>query len=484
MQLHLERPENAPPGTRPPRDGWLAPSLITGSLRLVDVLVVLASGLAAYYGRFGSLGMDSFKVYSLALGCLVSVNAFHLAGLYRFQLLVDLVAQARRLLFTWPLVIGSLLMLGFLAGLLDEVSRGWVVLWLLLGLFGLIAVRALTRLQVMRWQRAGRLTLKIVVIGAGEHGRRLIEHLRVREPHVDIIGLFDDRRDRIPDFVAGYPVLGTVDDLLLFVRRQRVDQVVLALPWSAEERLLAWLKKLKTLPMDIRLCPDISNLELPHRGVSQLGGVPVLTVSERPIAGWDKVVKSLEDRLLASLILFLILPLLLAVAVAIRLTSPGPVFFRQRRYGFNNEVIEIFKFRSMYSDHCSTGPGPVPQATRHDDRVTPLGRILRRTSLDELPQLINVLRGDMSIVGPRPHAVAHHEEYARLIDEYLARHKVKPGITGWAQVNGLRGETDTLDKMQRRVEHDLYYIENWSLAFDLRIILKTILVGFSHPNAY
>ena len=484
VQLYLEQTEKTEQRPRPKDGDWLAPSLITGSLRLIDVLVVLASGLMAYYARFGAVGIDTFKIYSLAIGCLVTLNVFHLAGLYQFQHLTNLFEQARRLLVAWPLVIASLLMLGFAAGLLDEVSRAWVAMWLLFGFMGLMAVRALARLRILRWYQAGRLTLNIAVIGAGEHGRRFIEHLRQQERHVNIIGLFDDRRDRIPDFIAGFPVLGTVDDLLLFARRYRIDQVVVALPWGAEERLLAWLKKLKTLPADIRLCPDVIGFHLPHRGVSHIAGVPMLNVFEKPITGWDSVIKSVEDRVLASLILLIILPLMLVVAAAIKLTSPGPVFFKQKRYGFNNEIIEVYKFRSMYVDRCSSEAGPVAQATKDDDRITPLGRILRKTSLDELPQFINVVRGEMSIVGPRPHAVAHNEQYAMLIDEYLARHKVKPGITGWAQVNGLRGETDTLDKMERRVQYDLHYIENWSLAFDIRIILMTLLVGFVHRNAY
>ena len=484
MQLSLERQQETQRQHHAARGDWLAPSLITGSLRLLDVLVVLASGLIAYYFRFETLGIDTFTIYSLAVGCMISVNAFHLAGLYQFQRLTDLAEQTRRLLVSWPLVVGCLVMLGFVAGLLDEVSRGWVALWLLLGFVGLLSARACSRLQLLRWYRAGRLTLNIAVIGAGEHGRRFIEHLRQQERHVNIIGLFDDRRDRIPDFIAGYPVLGTVDDLLLFARRNRIDQIIVALPWGAEDRLLGWLKKLKTLPADIRLCPDVIGFHLPHRGVSHIAGVPMLNVFEKPIAGWDGVVKALEDRLLATLILMMISPLMLGVALAIKLTSPGPVFFKQKRYGFNNEIIEVFKFRSMHVERCSGDSGQIAQATRDDDRITPLGRMLRRTSLDELPQFINVVRGEMSIVGPRPHAVAHNEQYAQLVDEYLARHKVKPGITGWAQVNGLRGETDTLDKMERRVQFDLHYIENWSLGFDLKIILQTLLVGFSHPNAY
>jgi putative colanic acid biosynthesis UDP-glucose lipid carrier transferase len=193
----------------------------------------------------------------------------------------------------------------------------------------------------------------------------------------------------------------------------------------------------------------------------------------------------MEDRVLAAAILVIILPLVLLIALAIKLDSRGPVIFRQKRYGFNNEVIEVLKFRSMYVDRCDKAVGAaVVQATKQDPRITRIGGILRRTSLDELPQFINVLMGTMSIVGPRPHAVSHNEQYARLIDEYLARHRVKPGITGWAQVNGLRGETETLEKMAQRVRYDLYYIENWSLLFDIRIILRTLFVGFVNQNAY
>jgi Undecaprenyl-phosphate glucose phosphotransferase len=286
----------------------------------------------------------------------------------------------------------------------------------------------------------------------------------------------------VPDYVGGYPVLGTVNELLGFARRNLIDQIIVALPWDAENRLLAWMKKLRSLPVDVRLCPDMIGFHLPHRQVTHIGGVPMLNVFEKPLAGWNYIVKIMEDRVLAAGILVLIMPLLLVLCALIKLDSRGPVLFRQKRYGFNNEVIEVFKFRTMYVDGCDDQA--VAQATKQDPRVTRVGRILRRTSLDELPQFLNVLSGTMSIVGPRPHAVAHNEQYSRLIDEYLARHRVKPGITGWAQVNGLRGETETLDKMEQRVRYDLYYIENWSLLFDIRIILRTLFVGFSHPNAY
>jgi Undecaprenyl-phosphate glucose phosphotransferase len=208
----------------------------------------------------------------------------------------------------------------------------------------------------------------------------------------------------------------------------------------------------------------------------------MLNVFEKPLAGWNYIVKSMEDRVLAAAILVVILPVLLVLCALIKLDSRGPVLFRQKRYGLNGEVIEVFKFRTMYVDHCEDQL--VVQATRDDPRATRIGRILRRTSLDELPQFINVLMGTMSIVGPRPHAVAHDEQYARLIEDYPARQRVKPGITGWAQVNGLRGETETLEKMEQRVRYDLYYIDNWSLLLDLRIILRTALIASRDSFAY
>jgi putative colanic acid biosynthesis UDP-glucose lipid carrier transferase len=213
-------------------------------------------------------------------------------------------------------------------------------------------------------------------------------------------------------------------------------------------------------------------------------GVPLLDVLQRPFSRWGYLVKTLEDYVLGALLLIAVAPLMLIIAIAVRLDTPGPVLFRQQRYGFNNRTIQVLKFRTMRDQVGETRADQAVQATRHDPRLTRVGRWLRRTSLDELPQLLNVLRGEMSIVGPRPHMVAHNEKYASLIDSYLGRHRVKPGITGWAQVNGLRGETDTLEKMERRIQYDLDYIEQWSLAFDLRIIARTMLVGFVHQNAY
>jgi Undecaprenyl-phosphate glucose phosphotransferase len=464
---------------------WLSPAVVVGILRVADAVIVLFAAIAAYITRFHNLDeFGTLELYGGMLALVLTTNILQLAGLYQFSQLTNLFGQSGRLLLAWAAVMLSLLALGFMTKApLVGTSRLWVGLWFVYGFFGLFTARLVLKHQIQRWQAGGRLTRNLVIVGAGEHGQRLLEHLaRHGDSAERVIGVFDDRSGRIPDFVGGFPVLGTVDDLLAFARRTAIDQIIVALPWDAENRLLAWMKKLRSLPVDVRLCPDMIGFHLPHRQVTHIGGVPMLNVFEKPLAGWNYIVKILEDRVLAAGILALIMPLLLLIAALIKLDSRGPVLFRQKRYGFNNEVIEVFKFRTMYVDRCEDQL--VVQATKHDPRVTRIGRILRRTSLDELPQFLNVLMGSMSIVGPRPHAVAHNEQYSRLIDEYLARHRVKPGITGWAQVNGLRGETETLEKMEQRVRYDLYYIENWSLLFDIRIILRTLFVGFSHPNAY
>jgi Undecaprenyl-phosphate glucose phosphotransferase len=282
--------------------------------------------------------------------------------------------------------------------------------------------------------------------------------------------------------VEGYPHRGTIDDLVHYVRTHPVDEVIVAIPWHDAADIQAIVKRLKVLPINVKLCPDYVGWTLPVRRFLPLAGIPMLAVLERPLSGWNFVLKALEDRVLAAILIVLFAPVLLLIAMAIKLDSPGPVFFRQKRYGFNNNPITVYKFRTMHvgADSDLT----VQQARRNDPRVTRVGAILRRTSLDELPQLLNVLNGEMSLVGPRPHAVVHNEQYAKIIDDYLSRHRVKPGITGWAQVNGLRGETDTPEKMARRVQFDLYYIDNWSLLFDIKILLLTPFLGFVNKNAY
>jgi Undecaprenyl-phosphate glucose phosphotransferase len=286
--------------------------------------------------------------------------------------------------------------------------------------------------------------------------------------------------------VAGAPKLGTVDDLVEFTRLTRVDLILVSLPLTAEERVLAMVRKLWVLPVDVRLAAHMNRLRFRPRAYSYIGNVPVLDIFDKPLADWNLVLKSVFDRIVGALALVALAPVLAAVAVAVKLDSRGPVLFRQRRYGFNNELVEVFKFRSMYVDKADATAARL--VTKDDPRVTRVGRFIRKTSLDELPQLFNVVfTGNLSLVGPRPHALqakAEHRLYEEAVDGYFARHRVKPGITGWAQINGWRGETDTQEKIQRRVEHDLYYIENWSLLFDIYILIRTPFALLKSENAY
>jgi Undecaprenyl-phosphate glucose phosphotransferase len=303
---------------------------------------------------------------------------------------------------------------------------------------------------------------------------------------VRICGLFDDRSgERSPPIVAGVPKLGTVADLVRFTRLTRVDLVLVSLPLTAEERVLQMVRKLWVLPVDVRLAAHMNRLRFRPRAYSYIGNVPVLDIFDKPIADWNMVMKTVFDRVVGLLILIALSPVMLATAIAVKLDSPGPILFRQRRLGFNNEVVEIFKFRSLYHEHAD--PNARQVVTKGDSRVTWVGRFIRKTSLDELPQLFNVLRGELSLVGPRPHAIeapTANRLWEEVVDSYFARHRVKPGLTGWAQINGWRGELDTQEKLQNRVECDLYYIENWSLGFDLYILFRTPFALLRSENAY
>ncbi|MDX9944198.1 MAG: undecaprenyl-phosphate glucose phosphotransferase, partial [Azonexus sp.] len=275
--------------------------------------------------------------------------------------------------------------------------------------------------------------------------------------------------------------VGTFDELVEMARAGKVDYVYITLPMKAESRIIELVNALSDTTASVYMVPNFFVFDIMHGKMSSLDGIPVLSLHETPFYGVDGWVKRAEDIVVASLILMLIALPMLAIALGVKLSSPGPILFKQRRYGLNGSVVEVWKFRSMTTmDNGDT----VIQARRGDARITPFGAFLRRTSLDELPQFFNVLQGGMSVVGPRPHAVAHNEQYRGLIRGYMLRHKVKPGITGWAQVNGWRGETETLEKMSMRVKYDLEYVQHWSLWMDLKIIFLTIFKGFINKNAY
>jgi len=451
-------------------------------VRLGDVAIVVVASLVAYWLRHGTFDLPESYLVALILGAALTAQYFHLARLYELDNLLRLTTQLGRLLASWLAVIVTLLAIAFVTKTSQQYSRTFILLWVPLTFLGFLTLRIVVAIALTRLRDHGELTCNVVLFGAGEYGQRLARHLRdSREANLRIVGIFDRRHTRVPDEIAGVPVLGGVEELMAFVRDNRVDEIIIALPWRAGGNLLELAQTLKSVPVDVKWCPETLAFEMPVRQLSMVADVPMITVFERPIHGWNRIAKAIEDRVGAVLILVAFSPLWALIVLAVRLDSPGPALFRQKRYGFNNNEITVLKFRTM---RAVPDDENVPQAQRDDPRVTRVGRFLRRSSLDEMPQIFNVLRGEMSLIGPRPHAVAHNIKYQALIDQYLSRHRVKPGITGWAQVNGLRGETTTAEHMRRRVEHDLYYIDNWSLLFDLRILALTLLVGFVSKNAY
>ena len=302
-----------------------------------------------------------------------------------------------------------------------------------------------------------------------------------REEGRDFLGWFDDRGDERIHEDAADKLLGSLKEVASYIRLHSVKEVYITLPLGSQPRILELLESVQGTTASIFFVPDVFGISIIQGRLQDMNGVPVVGICETPFTGTNELVKRISDLVLASIILVLISPLLLAIAIGVKLSSPGPVVFRQKRNGLDGSEITVYKFRSMTTqDNGSV----VVQARKDDARITPFGAFLRRTSLDELPQFFNVLQGRMSIVGPRPHAVAHNEQYRELIKAYMVRHKVKPGITGWAQVNGLRGETETIDKMKARVEYDLEYLRNWSLGLDLQIIVRTVRVLFFDRNAY
>jgi len=327
---------------------------------------------------------------------------------------------------------------------------------------------------------------RAVIVGSGIGGTRLVRLLhRLDERSLRVLGIVDDQADLPEGLVEGVPLLGPVGQLFALLRRGLVDEVVLALPWSEERRILQLIDVLADYPVHVRLAPDLISYHFPRRVSTDLHGHPTLAVAERPISGWSSVVKQAEDYVIGAVALAVCAIPMALIALAIRLDSPGPVLFRQRRTGFNNRDFEMLKFRTMH--HHMAEPRIRAQTTRNDPRVTRVGALLRRTSLDELPQIFNVLRGHMSIVGPRPHAPgtqAGSRPFEQVVDRYAARHRVKPGLTGLAQVRGFRGETRTEDKLIRRVESDLEYIDTWSLWLDLSIMVRTLVIVLRMQNAY
>lgn len=458
-------------------------------IRLLEFFVVLGSGAVAVLLVRDTMSADTATDYTRVV--FVSAIAYGVLaeslGCYDIDAQFSLRRAWQRVLTTWVTVALFMITLGFLLKSSDVVSRAWALGWFGGGAVALLTVRAGSTMWVRRLKNRGTFNQRVAIFGAGQQGTRFANYVQSHDRlTITLVGFFDDRTDgRVPSVAANVPVLGNLSALVSMIRDGRIDQVVVALPWSAEDRLQQVVSRLALTPVKIRLAPDLASFAFARRPLVLLGEMPVMTLFERPISGMDAAVKSIEDKVLTVLILALIWPLLILIAVAIKLDSPGPVFFRQPREGFNNQTFRVFKYRSMHQDHAEIER--IHQASRGDPRITRVGRLLRRTSLDELPQLFNVLKGDMSLVGPRPHAAstrAGGRLFSDVVASYAARHKVKPGITGWAQVCGWRGETDTEVKLVKRFEHDLYYIENWSLPFDFYILFRTIGSVLLQRNAF
>ena len=466
----------------------MSPRLITGLVRMGEFfgLLAIACGVLAYYLSVEWL-MSVQYTSAVLLGSILAVGFTQAIDGYQISVLRSFVGQISKALTGFTLAMLSLVVIGFFAKISIEYSRVWFGGWYLGGMAFVVIYRAAIASYVKHIIADGRLERRAVIVGGGEPAAELIRSLEAqRDSDIRICGIFDDRSgDRSPAIVAGYPKLGTVPELVDFARMARIDMLIVSLPLSAEKRVLQLLKRLWVLPVDIRLSAHTNKLRFRPRSYSYEGAVPFLDVFDKPIADWDGIMKRGFDILFSLMGLIVLSPLILGTMIAIRLESKGPVIFRQKRYGFNNEVIEVLKLRSMY--HEMSDPDARNVVTKGDPRVTKVGRFIRKTSIDELPQLVNVLKGELSLVGPRPHAVNAHTKnqlWDDVVDGYFARHKVKPGVTGWAQINGWRGEVDNEEKIRQRVNCDLYYIENWSLLLDLYILFLTPFRLLNTENAY
>lgn len=418
----------------------------------------------------------------------VAVVVFYIVaqanGLYRPWRSEPLRKELLKLWVTWSSVVPLLLMIAFVSKVSEDYSRQVVLSWFVATPILQSFFRVAARLSLQEARSRGMNSRTVAIVGASKLGESLARSMQASTwMGLRVVGFFDDRHpSRLhpvdPDVGA---LAGDFDNLLERAKNGLVDVVYIALPLRAEPRINSYIRRLSDTTASVYVAYDFGGFDILRAQWGAVGDVPVMSVVENPFHGVDGFTKRVEDLLVGSLIMLLIAIPMLAISIGVKLSSPGPVFFRQRRYGLNGEELRVFKFRSM---RVMEDGEEVKQATKGDARITPFGGFLRRTSLDELPQFLQVLSGEMSIVGPRPHAVLHNEQYRSLIQGYMLRHKVKPGITGWAQVNGWRGETDTLDKMEKRVEFDLAYIRNWGLLWDLKIIWMTVFGGMGGRNAY
>ena len=463
--------------------------LLAGAVRLGDFAALTALGYAtlAMAGVLFADALDPLQVAVIPAGAALTVLFVQAIDGYQIPSFREYAFQLGRVIAAWGMLFTGVAALAFFTGRVEADEGMLVARWFAGGVGWFVLSRLALTHRVRGWTRDGRLERRAVIVGGGKLAEGIIRGLEAQPGNdIRICGIFDDRDDaRSPAMVEGYPKLGTIPELVEFGRIIKLDMLIVALPVSAAVRVQQLLRQLWVLPVDIRLSAHADKLKFRARNYSYEGSLPFIDVVDKPLADWDAVSKRVFDLVIGTAALICLAPIMIGAAIAVKATSKGPVFFRQKRFGFNNEVVSIWKFRSMFTEMSDFD---VKQAvTKGDPRVTPVGRFIRKTSIDELPQLFNVLAGELSLVGPRPHAVNAQTEnhlWDTVVDGYFARHKVKPGVTGWAQINGWRGEIDTPEKIRKRVEHDIFYIENWSLLFDLKILALTPFRLFNTENAY
>jgi Undecaprenyl-phosphate glucose phosphotransferase len=449
--------------------------------RMFDVAMIVAGALVASQIRFDDVSQRSFYLAFVAFAAAFSLAVFPALGVYESWRGRSKSALAGQVALSWLIVQACAMVLMFSLHRIDFVSRLWFVYWTAMAAAGMIAGRMVTHTVLGRVRNAGLNLKQVAVAGCGEHCDEIVRK-------IDLAPAAGFRATAAYNVQTGatmntrVPVFEDHDAFANYVRTQNVGEVWLALPLTEERTILKLVDEFRNDLINIRFMPDVRTLSLFEGSVTNLLGVPTINLAASPLPPNAMMQKEIFDRLFAAAALIAVAPVMIGCAMAVKLTSRGPVFFKQRRKGADGRVFSIYKFRSMRM-HVEK-EGELRQATRNDPRITRVGAFLRRTSLDELPQFFNVLRGDMSVVGPRPHALEHDDLYQKVVSGYIHRYRIKPGITGWAQVNGFRGETDRIEKMEGRVAHDLYYLGNWSFGLDMKIIFATIFKGLRHTNAY
>jgi len=438
------------------------------------LLVIIVTFLLAYLTRFGYTALPNYYLIALLVVIVVAVIVLPATGAFRREFEWAVLRRLRRLIAGWAIVVLVLVSVAAMLKTTDYYSRIWFGMWVIYGTLGLAIMMMSSHWAAIRRREKSRGTRRIALVGSGEAAARVERRIRT-DPASDMRVVARFGQAWSDDAVM------PLSQMARHVEELGIREVWIAADWEDKSLLHDSLDALKESVVDVNVVPDFDQYRLLNQAITEWGGLPVINLAGTPMTDAERRLKGLFDRLGALVLMVVLSPLMLALALAIRLSSPGPVLFRQKRHGLGGESIEILKFRSMVVH--SEPAGQVTQATQSDERFTAVGRLMRTASLDELPQLFNVLKGEMSLVGPRPHAVEHNQLFKSQIPRYMLRHKVKPGITGWAQVHGLRGQTDKPEKMALRIEHDLWYIQNWSLWLDVKILLMTPF-AMLHRNAY